>query len=197
MTASAERENIDDGVATSYLAAVRRGVPLRETDGTLTYPTSRSRPRSNFTLDPLHRSLMAISVLVPVLLTVFLATQVPSMPAEVPVQFGFDGSVNRYGSPWEGFWVVAVMAVTIIGVAVLARYPRTFNFPIALSEHNAQVQYKNAVQMMVWLNVSMAVMTLGMISVWFGTLWLGLAWAGVVLMIVTMVFFIHRMFKLR
>lgn len=186
-----------DDAATSYQDAVRRGVPLRESDGTLSYPTARSRPKPNFTLDSLHRSLMAISVLVSVLLTVFIATQIPTMPEEVPVHFGFDGSANRYGSPWEGFWAMAVVTAMIIGIAVLARYPQTFNIPMLLNEHNAQVQYENAVRMMVWLNVSMTVITVGMMAIWFDTLWLGLTWAGMVLMIVSMVFFIRRMFSLR
>lgn len=92
----------DDGVATSYQDAVQRGVPLQETDGTLTYPTARSRPKPTSTLDPLHRALMAISVVVPVALTVFAAAQIPMMDQQVPVHFNLDGTVNRFGSPWEG-----------------------------------------------------------------------------------------------
>lgn len=196
MSGSPESENNDD-VATSYQEAVRRGVPLQEADGRLVYPTARSRPKPQVTLDPLHRALMVISLLVPVLLTVFMATQVPAMGGQVPVHFGFDGSGSRYGSPWEGFWAMVVMTALIIGVAVLARYPRTFNMPVELNEHNAQAQYANAVRMMVWLNVSMAVITVGMMSMWFGTLWLGPAWVGVLLMVVSMAVFIRRMFKLR
>lgn len=187
----------DDEAAASYQEAVRRGVPLRESDGTLIYPTARSRPKPNFVLDPLHRALMLISVTVPVLLTVFIATQMPTMPERVPVQFGLDGSVNRYGSPWEGLWTAVGAAAVIIGVAVLARFPRVFNYPVELTGSNVQAQYKNAVQMMVWLNVSMAVMAMGLTALWIDLLWVNLAWVGLVLMGASLVFFIRRMLKLR
>lgn len=187
----------DGETAASYQEAVRRGVPLRESDGTLIYPTARSRPQPDFVLDPLHRALLLISVVVPVLLIVLFAVGMSSMPAQVPVQFGLDGSVNRYGSPWEGLWTAVGAAAVIIGVAVLARFPRVFNYPVELTGSNVQAQYKNAVQMMVWLNVSMAVMAMGLTALWIDLLWVNLAWVGLVLMGVSMVFFIRRMLKLR
>lgn len=197
MAESPDHEASDDDAATSYQEALRRGVPLRDPDGTLSYPSPRSRPRPDFSLDPLHRSLMLISVVVPVLLTAFIAVRMPSMPAQVPVQFGLDGTVNRYGSPWEGLWTAAGAAAVIIGVAVLARFPRVFNYPVELTSSNIQVQYKNAVQMMVWLNVSMAVLVMGLMALWIDLLWINLVWVGLVLMGVSMVFFIRRMLKLR
>ncbi|GAA4841505.1 DUF1648 domain-containing protein [Garicola koreensis] len=187
----------DDGVAYSYQEAMRRGVPLQEPDGTLIYPTTRSRPKPTFTLDPLDRALMAISVAVPVMLTVFVAAQIPMMDQQVPVHFSWDGTVNRYGSPWEGFWTAAGVTVMIIGIAVLAKYPRVFNNPVELNSSNVQQQYKNAVQMLTWLNLAMAIMAVGMMGLWFEPLWFPLVWVGLALMGVSMVFFIRRLFMLR
>lgn len=197
MSALSAPEPSDGEAAASYQEAVRRRVPLREPDGTLVYPSARSRPKPDFVLDPLNRALLLISLLVPVLLIVLFAVQMPSMPEQVPVQFGLDGSVNRYGSPWEGLWTAVGAAAVIVGVAILARYPRVFNYPVELTGSNVQAQYKNAVQMLVWLNVSMAVMAMGLTALWIDLLWINLVWAGLVLMGVSMVFFIRRMFKLR
>lgn len=184
-------------VATSYQEALRRRVPLQDPDGTLSYPSARSRPKPDFTLDPFHRALLGISVVVPVLLTVLVAIQAPSMPGQVPVHFSLDGSVNRYGSPWEGLWTALGVTVIILVVAVLARFPRIFNYPVELTSRNVQSQYENAVQMMVWLNVSMAVTAVGIVSLWFQLRWFGVVWAGLVLMVVVMGFFIRRMLRLR
>lgn len=186
-----------DDAAGTYVEAVRLGVPLREPDGTFSYPRGRSLPQPNFTLDPLHRSLLWISVLVPVLLVGYVGSQMSSMPDEVPVHFGLDGSVNRYGSPWEGFWTMVGVTVVISSLAVLARFPRLFNYPVMLTSNNVQAQYQNAVQLMVWMNVSMAVITVGMMSIWFDLGWINLVWVGLGLMLVMMVFFIRRTFKLR
>ena len=51
--------------------------------------------------------------------------------------------------------------------------------------------------MMVWLNVSMAVTAVGIVSLWFQLRWFGVVWAGLVLMVVVMGFFIRRMLRLR
>lgn len=187
----------DDDVATSYQEALRRGVPLRDPDGTLSYPSSRSRPKPDFTLDPLHRGLMGFSVVVPVVLLVLVAIRLPSMPDQVPVHFSFDGSVNRYGSPWEGLIAGLVLCAIIIGIAVLARYPRIFNYPTELNSSNVQVQYKNAVQMLVWMNLGIAILAVGSFAVWFDAIPIHLVWVGLAVIGLSAAVFIGRMFKLR
>lgn len=67
----------------------------------------------------------------------------------------------------------------------------------SLNSSNVQQQYKNAVQMLTWLNLAMAIMAVGMMGLWFEPLWFPLVWVGLALMGVSMVFFMRRMFKLR
>lgn len=49
-------------VETSWVEAQRRGKPFRDADGTISYPSYRTRPKPDSTLDPFHRGLLTASV---------------------------------------------------------------------------------------------------------------------------------------
>lgn len=145
--------------ADNYREALLRGVPYRAEDGKLRYPTMSSRPKPDFTLDPLHRFLLVGSLVVAIGYTVWMVARIPSMPDEVPMHFAPDGSVNRYGSPWEMLILVVLVLGTIIGVAILSRYPRVYNYSTSqVTEDNIQAHYKNGVQLMTWMVFSCTVL---------------------------------------
>lgn len=144
--------------ADNYREALLREVPYRAEDGKLRYPTMRSRPKPDFTLDPLHRFLLIGSLVVAIGYTVFMVARIPSMPEQIPLQFAADGSVNRYGSPWELLIAGSILLPMMIGFAVLARYPQVHNLNSSkVTEDNIQAHYKNGAQMMIWLVVGFAV----------------------------------------
>ncbi|MBP2436592.1 DUF1648 domain-containing protein [Microbacterium amylolyticum] len=192
------KDNKDRKPVSNYVEALRRGVPFRDEDGVLHYPTMRSRPQPTFTLDPLHRFLLYSSVVVSIGYTLWMVARIPSMPEQVPMHFSADGSVNRYGSPWEMLFVAFLTLTTIIGCAVLTRYPRIYNYDLGkVTEDNIQAHYKNSVQMMVWMVFSLAVVHVIILGSIAGdwpaspAIWIGLA-----LVLGSAAFFILRMFKL-
>lgn len=184
--------------AENYVEALRKGVPFRNEDGVLEYPTMSSRPQPNFVLDPLHRFLLIGSVVTTVAYTLFMWIRIPGMPDEVPMHFAADGSVNRYGSPMEMIGLSILMTVTILGCAVLARFPRVYNYGFGkITEDNIQAHYKNGVQMMVWTVFSMTVLYIialgGTAGDWATS---PAIWLAMVLMLGSMGYFILRMSKL-
>lgn len=193
----AETHDPGKKVATSYQQAVAEKIPLREADGTLSYPSAAGRPRPDVRLDPLHRGLRLLSAAVPVGVSLYAGARLPAMPEQIPVHFGFDGSVSRYGSPWEGLGALLLLTLLAVGLAVLSRYPHRFNYPFLLTEHNVQRQYRNAAQMMVWLALSTAVISVGTANVWFGISGLHILWLGVVMMVGTTAVFVLRMVRMK
>lgn len=182
----------------NYVEALRSGVPFRDVDGLLRYPTMRSRPRPTFSLDPLHRFLLVGSVVVSIGYTLWMAARIPSMPEQVPVHFSADGSVNRYGSPWEMMIVAALLLATIIGCAILTRYPRIYNYGTGkVTEKNIQAHYKNGVQLMVWMVFSVTLIHIILLGGIAGDWPISPAvWVGLSVTLGSMVFFILRMSKL-
>lgn len=182
----------------NYVEAMRHGVPFRDEEGVLHYPTMRSRPQPTFTLDPLHRFLLFGSLAATIGYTLWMVARIPSMPEQVPMHFSADGSVNRHGSPWEMLIVAALLLLTIIGCAILTRYPRIYNYGVGrVTEENIQAHYKNGVQLMVWTVFGVAVILIislgGIAGDWSVT---PAIWVGLALMLCSTAFFILRMFKL-
>ena len=183
--------------ANTYVEAVRRGVPYRDEQGVLHYPTKRSRPQPDFTLDAFHRFLLIGSVVVAIGYTAWMIFRIPSMPEQLPMHFAADGSVNRYGSPWELLIPAALLLATILGCALLTRYPRTFNYGTGkITENNIQSHYKNGVQLMVWMTFSATVLLIislgGIAGDWSMT---PAVWIGLGLFIIPILFFTLRMPK--
>ena len=183
--------------ANTYVEAVRRGAPYRDEEGVLHYPTKRSRPHPTFTLDAFHRLLLIGSVVVAIGYTAWMIFRIPSMPEQLPMHFAADGSVNRYGSPWELLIPAALLLATILGCALLTRYPRTFNYGTGkITENNIQTYYKNGVQLMVWMTFSATVLLIislgGIAGDWSMT---PAVWIGLGLFIIPILFFTLRMPK--
>lgn len=184
-------------VETSWVEAQRRGKPFRDADGTISYPSYRTRPKPDFTLDSFHRGLLTASVAAAVLASVYTLLQIPSMPEEVPIHWSGGGTVS-YGSRGSIAWPILLVMLCVIGTAVLTRYPRGYNYPVDLNEHNVQAQYRNGAQMMVWTTVSVAIINVGMVLPWItGTEDITLALVGLGVLILSSIFFIRRMFTLR
>lgn len=158
----------------------------------------RSRPQPTFTLDPLHRFLLIGSLVVAVGFTLWMVARIPSMPEQVPMHFAADGSVNRYGSPWEMLIPASLTLATIIGCAVLTRYPRIYNYGVGrVTEENIQSHYKNSVQMMIWMVFSLTSVHIIMLGSIAGDWPANPAiWIGLTLVLGSAAFFILRMTRL-
>ena len=68
----------------------------------------------------------------------------PSLPEEVPMHFGADGEVNRYGSPYEMIILLVLPFILIPGLELLERFPQVHNYPHRMNESNAEAFYLNS-----------------------------------------------------
>ncbi|WP_147103761.1 DUF1648 domain-containing protein [Nesterenkonia populi] len=177
--------------------APSQGQAFRKEERPLTFPSMASRPEPDFTLDVFHRSLLTASVAVAVLISAYTLLQVPSMPEEVPIHWSLSGTVS-YGSRSTVVLIALTLLPIVIGTAVLTRFPKIFNFPFELSKDNAQRQYRNAVQMLVWVTAALTVMSTGLYLPWLlGNENIVLVHVGTAVLVASMVFFVVRMYKLR
>jgi hypothetical protein len=73
----------------------------------------------------------------------------------IPVHFGFSGQPDAWGDK-AAIWILpAVAAFFDVMWAVLANYPHTFNYPVAITQENARVQYQLARSLLAWSKVEM------------------------------------------
>lgn len=145
---------------TSWAEAMRTGRPFRDEQGTVVYPSGKSRPQPNFQMDSFHRGLLTSSVAVAVLVGLYAVLLISSLMGE---ERAADAG---YGSPSSGIWSVLLPVILTVVCAVLAKYPRAHNYPGELNEHNVQAQYRNSMKLMVWTSAGLSVITVGTALPW-------------------------------
>lgn len=159
--------------------------------------TLSERPRPNFTLDPFHKVLLAVSMISAVGLPVYFFLRSSGAQGNFALHYDFTGDVTREGSFQEAAIILVLLSLLTIGCGLLTRYPRIFNFPVTLTRDNVQRQYKNAVQMVVWIVAAMAAILAIMVGGWLGILSVDLMWLPLATMGIILIVFIRRMIKLR
>ena len=73
------------------------------------------------------------------------------MPEVVPVHFSVTGEADGWGSRSSVLWLAGGGVVLIGLIAWLSCKPNIFNYPMPITEHNAQAIYREGERMMVWL----------------------------------------------
>jgi len=78
----------------------------------------------------------------------------PELPEEIPHHFDARGTPDRWGGH-SVLWLLGGMILLFYaGVTILQRFPRVFNYPWAITESNAQVQFTLAVRLLRWLKAA-------------------------------------------
>ncbi len=163
----------------------------------MAYDSVQGRPEPDFVLDPFHRALRAISVAAAVFLPAAFLIWAIDLDQPLPMQYSFSGEVSREGSPTEAVMGLGLLGSVTVGIAVLTRYPQAFNFPFGISGDTVQLQYRNAVQMLIWMAAGMALIMVAMFGNWLGFLPIGVVAAPLAVLGISLVFFFTRMARIR
>ncbi len=89
-------------------------------------------------------------------LVLYPAMSYNELPAQVPVHFNASGTVDNFGNKGN-IWILPILGlVTVIGLSVLNRFPHIFNYPVPVTEENAEELYQNATRMIRALTFTIA-----------------------------------------
>ncbi len=171
--------------------------PIRPVNPAANDTALNERPEPDFQLDALHRLLAGFSIGVAITVPIFFALQSIGTLEVLPVRYGMDGQVLREGSVWEAIGGLVLLGLGTLALIVLTRYPKTLNYPVALTEHNVQGQYKTAVYTLVRVAFSMALTMLILVAAWLELITIGWIWLALLLTLAAVIVGITRMLKLR
>jgi uncharacterized membrane protein len=79
------------------------------------------------------------------------------LPDEVPIHFGISGDPTSWADRWMIWFLPALGLITTGSLAVLARYPHVYNFPVPATDENAPHLYRLSRSMVIWLAAEIAV----------------------------------------
>lgn len=118
--------------------------------------TAGKRPEPNFETNRTTRTLRLVTwALVPLHIAIMLPG-VLTATEDVPVHWDIDGTVTRYGAPWELLIASGVFGVLVAGILLVSHKPQWFNYITVVTKTNAQEIYREGERLMVWMALVLA-----------------------------------------
>lgn len=104
-----------------------------------------------------------------VALSAIMLASYPKLPELIPTHFNLAGQADSYGPSWTVFVIVGLLCALIGATSWLSTRPQVLNFPIVVTETNAQRIFCESERMMVWVSASLLIVYVGTaISTWGG-----------------------------
>ncbi|MBN1478914.1 DUF1648 domain-containing protein [candidate division KSB1 bacterium] len=111
-------------------------------------------------LTKIERWMDYLSILMIVLLFVYTARHVAALPETIPVNFGMTGEPDKWGSRWF-VWLLPVVALFVYVILLIPdKLPHYINYPVKITEENAQRQYLMARMFLKTLKLAITVVLL-------------------------------------
>ncbi len=109
------------------------------------------RPKIKVKNSGIEKFLYAVSSGGVILIWVNLFTTWDKIPQRIPVHFGALGKPDSWGSKSSLLGEPIVSTVLYLLFVLLCQIPHCFNYTVDITEENAERQYRNAKDMMLWM----------------------------------------------
>ena len=88
------------------------------------------------------------------------------LPEQVPMHFDAAGNPDRWGDKAELFMLPALATLMYGFMAILSKFPRSFNYPVRITATNAAFQYRLGLRLIDWISFSVPLLFgVGMIEI--------------------------------
>ena len=108
--------------------------------------TGSDRPRIKIgmnSIDWLFEFIAFALIVIHILLLVFYYSD---LPGTIPTHFNGAGDPDGYGSKTTLFLIPAFSVFIYLSLTIAAFFPHIYNFPVKITEQNAEIQYRLAIR---------------------------------------------------
>jgi len=100
-----------------------------------------------------EKIIFILTVIVLILSFAFIIIYWKSMPSIIPTHFNFYGKPDGWGGKKSLLILPIINLIIFILLAVLSKFPHIYNYPVNITEKNANYQYTNARKLMIVMNL--------------------------------------------
>lgn len=102
----------------------------------------------------LEKQLKTLSLVILGVMVIYCVSNFTSLPDEIPIHFNAKGEADDWGTKNILFFIPGVCSFLFLMMHFIGKLkPKTYNFPVKLTEDNARKQVELAREMMQGLNV--------------------------------------------
>ena len=106
------------------------------------------RPKLKIKKDRFDLAIEVSSLILLVFFWCFCFLTYKDMPDTIPTHFDAFGKADAYGSKNHIWGLPIVSSIIYIGISILNNFPHIFNYPLTITEENAEKQYRWATKLL-------------------------------------------------
>lgn len=106
------------------------------------------RPRIKIPLTKLDIYLEFMTGLILVIYFVILDLSWFKLPNIIPSHFNFAGEIDAYGGKSALLILLFIVLALYVLLSIISKFPHVYNYPVEITEENAEKQYRNAIRLM-------------------------------------------------
>lgn len=153
------------------------------------------RPGRTYVTDVVTRAVRILALLATAAIAGWLLLLCPALPQVVPTHFDASGTADAWGDKSSVLLLAALLFTLSTGIAWLSTKPRVFNYPVPVTESNAQRVYREGERMLVWLLVPMAALFAGIAGAQASLPTAPLLWVGMAGMLIVLAVGVVRLLR--
>ncbi|WP_062072733.1 DUF1648 domain-containing protein [Demequina sediminicola] len=127
-----------------------------------------SRPRLRVKVSPATRVARALTYVITAAGCAAGLIAYPTLSETIPIHWNARGVEDGWGSPVSLLVIIALWLAIVAGIEVLSRKPHILNYPMDVTDANAPGLYRAAVDMLVWLNLELAILFASLVAQSYG-----------------------------
>ncbi len=97
------------------------------------------------------------SVLIIIAVSMYTAVTWSGIPWTIATHFNAQGEPDGYGSKWTLLLMIVLLIIMTIGLMVVAKYPKLFNYMVKITDENREIQQTHAIRLLKVLMLEMTV----------------------------------------
>lgn len=113
---------------------------------------NNNQPKIIIQRTPLHQFFNTLALVGLVGFVIYFLLEWPGLPDPIPRHFNHEGKPDAYGSKYTMMLLPLLAIGSYIVFNFLYKRPHIFNYPVKITEENAERQYTLALEMMSALN---------------------------------------------
>ena len=119
---------------------------------------NEKRPKLKISFNWKEKLILLISTLPIIAMWLYLWIMWNEIPNIVPTHFGFSGVPDNFGNKKSLFIIPIIASILHLTLALLSKIPHSFNYPVNVTDKNAEALYKIGKQTMLLLDMEISLL---------------------------------------
>jgi len=120
----------------------------------------KSNPIINVPASRLEKVINLLSLFLLVASFAYAIISYRTLPEKIPMHFNSSGEIDGWGPRGSIFVIPIITVIIFVPMYFVSKFPYLFNYPVKITEENAERIYKEGRLFMVFLNFSVVVIML-------------------------------------